>query len=242
MQQKDILNTLLAELDQVPDHPVTDVISGKHIAGVESRKLGIATWAVGKHPVSPDQLPEKNLPESAKELARFLLSDNPIEASLGLAAVNSLLPDPPAAELIARNASDLILEYGQGKNVAVIGHFPFVEDMADKFSRFWVLEKHPQKGDIDAGRSPVVLPQAEVVAITAVTLSNGTLGDILSHVSPEAVKILVGPSTPMARALFNMGFCALAGSVVDDTPTAKMCIASGCSFRMVQGVTHVLWG
>ncbi|MDD2389647.1 MAG: DUF364 domain-containing protein [Desulfobacterales bacterium] len=242
MQQLDILNTILAELDHVPDHPVTDVVLGKHIAGVESQKLGIATWAIGKHPAAAGQLPKKKLPESAKELARFLLSDDPMEASLGLAAVNSLLPDPPADELIPRNASELILEYGQGKNVAVIGHFPFVEDMADKFSRFWVLEKDPQKGDTDAGQSPEVLPQADVVAITAVTLSNGTLGGILTHISADAVKILVGPSTPMARVLFKMGFCALAGSIVNDTPTAKLCIASGCSFRMVKGVTHVLWG
>ncbi len=242
MKHQDILNAILDELDPIPDHPVTNLISGSHIVAVESARLGIATWAVGKHPLPADRSPEKNLPESAKKLARFLLSPDPIRASLGLAAVNSLLPEPPEAEWIDRNAADLILAYGKGKNVAVIGHFPFVEKMGDQFAQFRVLEKFPRPGDIDAGQSPDVLPQSDVVAITATTLANGTLGDILSHISPNAVKILVGPSTPMARVLFHMGFCALAGSIVSDKPTARICIASGCPFKMVQGVTHVLWG
>lgn len=136
MKHPDILNAILDELDPIPDHPVTNLISGSHIVAVESARLGIATWAIGKHPLPADHSPEKNLPESAKKLARFLLSPDPIQASLGLAAVNSLLPDPPAAEWIDRNASDLILEYGKGKNVAVIGHFPFVEQMGDQFAQF----------------------------------------------------------------------------------------------------------
>ena len=241
MKQSDILDFILDEIESIPDHEITDVVCGAHIIGVESNKMGIATWASGQHPVPLEDLPVQPLKESAKELAQSLLSDDPLKASIGLAALNSLLPDPPPECLEEINAKDLILQYGKAKNVAVVGHFPFVEQMGDNFAQFWVLEKNPRAGDLDAQETTRILPRADLVAITATTLSNGTLAKILDLTSPNAVKILIGPSTPLCLAVFKLGFDFLAGTIVKDRNLVKEGVISGCSFKKLKGLKHVVW-
>ncbi len=62
---------------------------------------------------------------SALDLARLAYSQSSLEASVGLAAINSLL-EVDEARCLDVNAGDLLIERGRAKNVALIGHFPFV--------------------------------------------------------------------------------------------------------------------
>ena len=241
MKQSEILDCILNELESVPDHKITGVVCGAHIVAVESMKCGIATWASGHHPVSLDDLPVQPLKESARETARFLLSEDALKASIGLATINSLLPDPAPECLKEINAGDLILQYGKGKNVVVIGHFPFVENMGKRFADFKVLEKNPRNGDLDEREASRILPRADLVAITATTLSNGTLAGILDLTPPDSVKMLIGPSTPLCTALFDVGIDILAGTLVKDNNIVKEGITLGCSFKQLKGVKHVVW-
>lgn len=71
MRHEDILNAILDERDPIPDHPVTNLVSGGRIVAVEGAKLGIVAWAVGKHPLPADHSPEKNLLESVKSRPGF---------------------------------------------------------------------------------------------------------------------------------------------------------------------------
>ncbi len=246
MRNTDLNNIIIDELSVIDDHPVSDIIYGGHVVAVESRKIGIATWASPLHPIPEKQLDEIVSPymesnQSTAELSRLMLDPDPLKVSLGVAALNSLLPDPPEKELKDINAKDLILDYGKGKHVVVVGHFPFVEKMGDQFSRFSVLEKNPKGGDINAIHSPDILPEADLVAITATTISNHTLPGILEQIRPQAIKILVGPSTPLCQSLFHVGFDFLAGSIVENRQLAIDGIVSGCSFKDIKGVRHVVW-
>ncbi len=56
------------------------------------------------------------------------LSERIDEASIGLAAINSLIEIVDEA-IVPVNASDILMDTGRGKNIAIIGHFPFVEDL-----------------------------------------------------------------------------------------------------------------
>jgi uncharacterized protein (DUF4213/DUF364 family) len=240
MNQKEIIDLLLAEVENLPEEPVKRITYGAHIVAVESRKMGLATWAAGKHPVSTKDLPAANKAGSAQELARLLYDDNPLKSSLGIAALNSLLPDPAAKNITDVNAGDLIMDLGKGKNVVVVGHFPFVERMRNSFNDFKVFEKKPQAGDFAAELMPEYLPVADVVAITATTISNQSLAAILNNCSAAAIKLIIGPSTPLTPIMFKLGFKYVAGTLVKDEDTVRMEIENGLAFKQVQGVRHVI--
>ncbi len=198
LTQEMLLRSLLGEVEQQEDQAVTQAAVGSHLLALTSRRTGIASWAARDHslPAPVDQ--EALLASSAKQLAALLLSTDARQASIGLAAANSLLPPPSREELLHLKAQALILRHGKGKNVAVIGHFPFVERMGDAFRRFWVFEKRPRKGDLRAEQEQEILPLADVIAISGTTLANGTLAGILRSAAPHAWKIMLGPSTPLS--------------------------------------------
>jgi len=89
----------------------------------------------------------------ARELAEYARSDNPLEISLGVAALNSLLDVDPR-ELAEGNAADLLSAAGRDTHLAVVGHFPFVEGLRDRFARLSVFELEPEEGDYPARRRP----------------------------------------------------------------------------------------
>jgi len=238
--QKEMTDFILSQFDTIPDHPITRFTYGAHIVAVESRSMGLATWASAKHPVPIDDLPDPDQTVSVKKIAQLLHDDDPLKSSLGLAAFNSLLPDPSLDNLINVNAGDLIMNLGKGKRVSVIGHFPFVERMQGCFKEFMVFEKKPQSGDFETDLIPKHLPSAEVVAITATTISNQSLAEILSYCSPSASKLLVGPSTPLSPAMFELGFDYLAGSIINDKNLVRQGIENGLAFKHLQGVKHVI--
>ena len=64
--------------------------------------------------------------KAPRNLASWVLSDNLLEASIGIAALNSLLVLMKETAT-QDNAVDIITRESQGKNLAIIGHFPFVD-------------------------------------------------------------------------------------------------------------------
>ena len=115
-------------------------------------------------------------------------------------AVNALLAPPEGLEAV--KGQDLILERGTGRRVAVVGHFPFVERMGERFEDLCVLELAPRGGDLPANRAKDVLPAADVVAMTGTTLLNGTMAPLLALCRPDAFVMVLGPQHPFRpRAL-----------------------------------------
>ncbi|MFO7884724.1 MAG: DUF364 domain-containing protein [Desulfobacteraceae bacterium] len=241
MHHLKIIELLLDTIKDIPDHKIQSITCGAHIAGVESLNMGLATWAWGgREPVPFEKLPAPETYTSAGELAQLIQDNNPLNASLGMAALNSLLPEPARESLEPINAKDLILSLGKGKKVAIIGHFPFVKQLKNQFEDLMVFEKKPQPGDISADLIPEKMPRADLVALTATTIANKTLGGILDHCSKNAVKIIIGPSTPLTPALFDLGFSFIAGSLVRNREIARQGIKADISFKQLKGVDHVI--
>ena len=90
----------------------------------------------------------------------------------------------------------------------------------------------------------ILLPQteAEVVAVTATTLLNGTLPRVLAAVRADAFLMMLGPSTPLTPALFDLGFDLLCGTVIEDPPAVIRAVEQGAVTRQITGVRRVsLW-
>lgn len=172
--------------------------------------------------------------KEGRALAELALSDSLTERSIGFAALNALL-EVDTTRCVTRNAEDLILERGAGRRVAIIGHFPFVPHVAAAAAECWVLELHPTPGDLPADRAPEIIPQADVVAITGMTLVNGSFTALAALPRPDAYVVLLGPSTPLAPCLFDYGIDALSGTILTDIPAALTAIGQGANFRQIPG-------
>ena len=112
--------------------------------------------------------------KTALELAEYARSDNLLEASIGMAAINSLI-DIDESKCIEKNAIKIILEKGTDKNVAIVGHFPWIPKLREKVKNLWVLEQRIREGDLPTKEADRILPQCAVVGITGTTCINHTL-------------------------------------------------------------------
>jgi uncharacterized protein (DUF4213/DUF364 family) len=121
-----------------------------------------------------------------------------------------------------------------GKNIAVVGHFPFVDRLKALANKFWVLELAPRDGDFPAQAAPEIIPQADVVAITATTLINKTFQGLIDLCRSDARVVLIGPSTPLSPVLYEHGIDVLSGTIVTDPQVALTGIAQGISFHQLR--------
>jgi hypothetical protein len=171
------------------------------------------------------QLTEKN----AFELALYSRSNHLLEASIGMAAVNSLI-DVDESRCVEANAYEILLEKGTGKNVAIVGHFPFIPAVRESAKNIWVIEKRPLEGDLPEEAAQEILPQCDVVGITGTTFINHTLEGLLAQCKGSFVA-LIGPTTPLSPVLFDYGIDVISGSKVVDPESVIRFISQGATFK-----------
>jgi hypothetical protein len=168
----------------------------------------------------------------ALELANWVFNDSQTESAIGLATINALLP--PVQNSVELAAEDYIAQQGPQSSVALIGHFPFVTKLRSQVKQLWVLELNPQEGDLPASAAPEIIPQADILAITATTLVNHTFQEVMRHRRPHTRVLLLGPSTPVSPILFDYGIHVLSGSIVDDVDQVLPLVTQGATFRQMR--------
>jgi uncharacterized protein (DUF4213/DUF364 family) len=232
-----LIEELLATL---PDGQVNDVRIGLHWTAVVvtvngQRQCGLASTLGGSH----EHTGEPDVPQAghlhtfaALELARFACEPHPVLRSIGVAALNALLPRTPErwSDL---NAEEILTEWGRGRTVALVGRFPFIPRLREQASRLIVLEQQPHDDERPAEEAASILPEADVVAITGMTFVNHTLEGLLALCPPQAQILVLGPSTPLSPLLGRYGVAMLSGAVVEAVEPVLRTIEQGGTFRQI---------
>lgn len=172
------------------------------------------------------------LARDTRALAELARAPSRLEASIGIATVNALLPRREE-HWIDLNAEETIAARGAGKRVALVGHFPFVPRLRERVGTLWVLEEQPHGDDLPASAATEIIPQADVLAITGTTLINHTFDALMALRRADALVLVLGPSTPLSPILFDYGVHILSGSIVEDVEAVLRGISQGATFRQL---------
>jgi uncharacterized protein (DUF4213/DUF364 family) len=171
--------------------------------------------------------------KKAIELAEFAQSDYTLEASIGMATINSLI-DLDENRCIDLNAYDVLAEKGCGLKIAVVGHFPFVSKLRSVAKKLWVIEKRMRPGDLPENRADRILPQCDVVCLTGTSFINHTIERLLS-LCRESFVVLAGPTSPLTSLLFDYGIDVICGTRVVDPHVVLKYISEAATFRQLHG-------
>jgi uncharacterized protein (DUF4213/DUF364 family) len=215
---------------------VKEIRIGPFWTGVWSKYGGLASTTFTHEPEMPPPIKEAgNLTQkSILELCNYANSNCLLQASVGMAAINSALEvDLNKCQNI--NAAEILYEKGKNKKVVVVGHFPFVNKLRKLTKKLWVVERKPQSGDIPASEAKRVIPQADVIAITGTALINGTMGELLSWCPKESIVMVLGATTPLSPVWFDYGVDLVSGTRVTDPELLLRLISEGVVFKQIHG-------
>lgn len=229
-----IIDDIIASLDG--DEVVREVRIGPFWTGVWSRCCGLAsTTFIHEH---EDRFPVNEAGfltgKSARSLCCYARSESLLEATLGVAAINSLI-DVDVERCQEINAGELLLERGAGKRIAIVGHFPFVPRLRRVAKELWVLERRPRSGDLPAEEAERVIPMADVVAITGTALINGSMEELLRLCRKDSLVMVLGPSTPLTPVWFEYGVDLISGARVTEPEVVLRFISEGVVFKQLRG-------
>jgi uncharacterized protein (DUF4213/DUF364 family) len=234
-----IIEEILDTLDYQAQ--LRDIRQGPFQTAVLTRRCGLASTP---HDTGPhhDKSPVKNagrlLERDTESLARLALSESEVEAAIGMATINSLIEvDESRCEEI--NAASLLTTKGEGKRVAVIGHFPFIPSLRDAVGELHVIEKNPREGDLSETEAENILPIADVIGITGTAFTNHTIENLLNLCRPDSYIVVLGGTAPLSTVLFDHGIAAVSGTLVTDPEVVLRGVSQGATYRQLKGVRRV---
>lgn len=120
-------------------------------------------------------------------------------------------------------------EQGRLPRVAVVGHFPHMEQLAE-YTDLTVLERNV-RSDLDTPDPgcEFVLPTCDFAFVTGVTLINKTAPRVLELAAGSQLT-MVGPSVVASTVLLHRGVNLLAGRYVVDPERVRFCCTTGFPF------------
>jgi uncharacterized protein (DUF4213/DUF364 family) len=231
-------------LEAVPDGRVLDIRVGAFwtamVVEAEGRlRCGLASnLRCGEHCHGGEasvQDPGSLMQQGLKKLSGLARSGSLMEASIGMAAVNASL-SLPEEKFVELNAEELIGRLGVDRRVTLVGDFPFIPRLGPRVMKLNVLEQHPRGGHLPAKAASDVIPESDVVAITGTAFINHTFDELMALCRPEAIVLVLGPSTPLSPVLFDRGVDYLCGSVVENADAVLAAVSQGANFRQIHRV------
>lgn len=165
----------------------------------------------------------------AADLIPWIKSQNRLKAAIGLATINAVLNDAGADW----DKGNVFKAFSLTENdtFGMVGDFvPLLKQIKKMTNNIYVFEQEVEEGSglYSSEDIPLYLPRCDVVVITATSLINHTLEDILPHCQNAREVCLVGASTPLSPEIFEKyNVSLLAGSVVTDPDLALQIVSQG---------------
>jgi uncharacterized protein (DUF4213/DUF364 family) len=165
--------------------------------------------------------------KTADKLLELALSENPLEAAVGIATSNALchmLSDLKPENFPVSNIDVLDLIKPEDR-VAMVGYFgPLVPKILKITDKLTVLEKReiedPKTMTLPSEKAREVLPISDVIILSASTLANRTFDELISFRGAAREVVLLGPSAPLYPApFFERSITAIMGTRIIDPLT-----------------------
>ena len=155
----------------------------------------------------------------ASELISWMTHSDVTACAVGLATANALIDIPLGAA-----ESDILdlLPVESEDAVGMIGYFgPLVGPIRKRARILHIFERKPipDLGVLPDSAAGDLLPECQVVVLSATTLLNHTIDGLLDHCTAAREIAILGPSTPfLPGVLSKRGVTILSGVQVVDTP------------------------
>lgn len=234
MKQGDIIRRLHGNVcEEAGRSPIQEVRIGIGYVGVRTGKdrLGLAALLLNDLPPGCSRMAGAgtftNAP--ASRLTSYLVEGkNPLEKALGLAAANAVLH--PGADEKEEEDSLALMMLTPGDRVAMVGFFPpLVPKIKATGAALAIIERNPSRTAVLGKKEQEdALKSCTVAVITATTLLNDTLEEVLGALDRPRHVALLGPSTPLSMDLFaGTPVTHLGGAVSLNTPRIMQIIGEG---------------
>ena len=201
-----------------PEPYVSRIVHGKTwiAAELSDGRYGIAM----RHDLeSRGRLFDSLIGLSAREAAGAVRSWNLLEASEGMAVINAFYNTQERMDKLgAKCGYAKSCTHGmvtKGKKIALVGHLSLQSGALDGADKVYIIERNPKAGDYPDSACEYLLPDCDIVIMTASAAVNKTLPRLL-ELSKNAETIIIGPTTPMCPELKALGISRLSGMVVKD--------------------------
>ena len=231
-----IIHDIISNLKET-DSPVQKVCTGAFWTTVTTRFSGMSSTYRDldlQHSDQPCMVKDAGLltDKTAGEVAAYALSEDTVSASIGMAAINSLI-DIDESACTPINAFEIVAQKGAGKNIGVVGHFPFIPKLRARATNLWVIERRLRTGDFPESDAEKYLPQCDVVCLTSSSFINHSIEGLLA-LCKDSFVVLTGPTSPMTPLLFDYGIDVICGSKITDVNTLNHYITQAATFRQAK--------
>lgn len=161
--------------------------------------------------------------QRADYLIKKIFSYDLLDATLAIACSNAVLNNPE----ISGNY-DILDSIDENSSVVMIGYFaPLVPMIEKKTKKFTICERDSRRSSYPDYAEYFELKKCDIAIVSATTLINKTIDNILDITEAKTVAIL-GPSCIMDREIFeDTRATHLCGSFVTDREKAKEIISQG---------------
>ena len=205
------------------EHRVADIRVGLGYTAValEDGRCGLAYTLHEKEYESCTVIAEAGtlVGRKASELISWMKQSDVTACAIGLATANALIDIPHGAA-----ESDILdlLPVGSEDAVGMIGYFgPLVGPIRKRARILHIFERKPipDLGVLPDSAAGDLLPECQVVVLSATTLLNQTIDGLLAYCKAAREVTILGPSTPfLSDPLRKRGVTILSGVQVVNTP------------------------
>lgn len=188
-------------------------------------RMGGCSAFVGERPLAG---------KTALDLMRYLGSENLLESSIGLAAANAIANVSPPAGI----KGDVLtaVELFTTDKAVMVGLFrPLVAQLKKRVAAIEIFEERSEQSSSVRPPSEAVysLRHCDVALITATSIINHTVDELLEAATNCREVILLGPSTPLVPEAFEeTPVSVLSGMTVHDSPGLLRTISEGGGTRL----------